>query len=984
MGSVVAGGGGLALEGLSATVARSAAPNCFTVRTWQTDEGLPQNQVLAITQTRDGYLWVGTRQGLARFDGVRFVLVEDSNAPEISRRSINALCATHDGSLWIACAGGSVYRARQGGFEHFTEAKGLPGGEPRCLLESRDGTIWVGSDAGLGRFRDGRFEVYTERAGLADNSVRGLCEDKEGVLRVATRSGLSTLQPNGKFSTRSIGAGSRANSLKAVCVDASGTIWVASNEGATRFMEPGCKLYSSEEGLPDRLVTSLLSDRVGRVWVGTFSGLACIENGSVTCRPLNEAGFGDLVHAVYEDVEGTIWVGARDGLYRLRPARFSNYTTQEGLRSDNAMSICEDREGGLCVATWGGGLNVLKNGLNTVYGTTNGLTHDSVLALCEAADGALWVGMDFNGGLNRLVQGTNTIERPVGLIDAPVRVIHEDRTGAMWIGTRSGLNHVRGGAWATYTRTNGLAGDNVTVIKEDRKGTIWIGTDGGVSRWTGSGFTNLTTREGLSNNNVNALYEDDDGVLWIGTRGGGLNRFKDRRVTAYRKAQGLFTDDIFEILEDEFGHFWISSGGGIFRVARAALADLDAGRAKTLECTVYGKADGLATVQCNGVAKPAGWRARDGRLWFPTIRGVVAVDPRSPSNDLPPPVVIEEVLGDKRRLAGAGLIPGSGGAGGAGYVALKPGRGELEIRYTSLSLAAPERNRFKYRLEGADPDWVDAGVRRAAFYSNLRPGNYIFQVLASNNDGVWNHTGAMLRITVHPHFWQAWWFELTIPAALLLGLAVWIQVRVTRLRELERLRVRIAADLHDDVGARLTKVAMLTESVDRTTGKEDRNKANIRNIASTTREVIQSMDEIVWTINPKNDTLENLANYLFQYAQEYFLNTEVRCRMELPSEFPNHVLSTEQRHNLFMAVKEALNNVLKHAKATETRLELAAPAGELRIVISDNGRGIANEAGADGEGLENMRKRLEQIGGTLQVRSRWGIGTEIELRVPLR
>jgi two-component sensor histidine kinase len=425
----------------------------------------------------------------------------------------------------------------------------------------------------------------------------------------------------------------------------------------------------------------------------------------------------------------------------------------------------------------------------------------------------------------------------------------------------------------------------------------------------------------------------------------------------------------------------MSCRSGIFRVNKKDFDAVDRGAARTVACTVFGKTDGLVSVQCNGVAKPAGWKSKDGRLWFPTIRGIVAVDSRIKMNDKPPPVVIEEVIADRKAQKFAKDASGQDSAQIAA-IRIPPGRGELEIHYTALSLQAPEKNRFEYMLVGVDPKWIDAGTRREAFYNNLGPRNYQFHVRACNNDGVWNAAGIVLPFVLLPHFWQTWWFKMAIPVAAGLVLFAWYRFRMAQLREIERLRIQIAADLHDDVGARLTKVAMVTEFMDRETAPADKSKPHVENIAKTTREVIQAMDEIVWTINPKNDTLDNLANYIFQYAQEYFQHTSVRCRMDLPAQLPHYPLSTEERHNLFMAVKEALNNVLKHAHATEVRISLAVENSDLRIIVTDNGCGfVLNGSQNGGDGLNNMKERLARIGGRLDLQSAQNAGTRVEMEV---
>jgi ligand-binding sensor domain-containing protein/signal transduction histidine kinase len=958
----------------------TAATNSFprySVKVWQIDEGLPQNSVWAITQTKDGYLWVGTQQGLARFDGVRFLPLDSQAAPELKHGFITALTTSRDGSLWVACAGTGLLHMKDGAFSRFTENDGLPTNHLNCLLEAADGTLWFGSELGLTRFKDGRFSTFTDKNGLANNSVRGLYESRQGIIRAATVRGLSSLDNNGVFNTINFQLGTTANALKSVCEDRLGNIWVAANEGVSCAEPAGNTSYGLGQGLPNRTATVVFEDHDGHVWAGTYSGLAGLANGKVVAKPMNDAGYPDLVRTIYQDREQNLWIGAEDGLYRLEPARFRSYTTADGLTFDNVMSVYEDESGALWISTWGGGVNLLKDGKITPVGT---LSHDKGLSIHKSRDGTVWLGMDHGGGLNRLRDGQKPA-RQSGLIDAAPRVVCDDRHGALWVGTSRGLNVLKDGKVEAHTTAEGLPGNSVFAILEDSAGNVWVGTDGGLMRWSNGKFETFTTRQGLSHNFINSLYEDGDHALWVGTRGGGLNRLKGEKFSAYTTRQGLFNDEIYEVLEDDFGNFWMSCRSGIFRVRKQDFDDLDRGIIKTLSCFAFGKADGLASIQCNGVAKPAGWKGKNGRLWFPTIRGVVEAN-SGLRNETPPPVVIEEVKLDRKAVDEK--VWRNADANKLKTLRVPPGRGELEITYTALSLQAPEKNRFKYMLEPLDPDWVDAGTRREAVYNNLGPGSYRFRIQACNNDGVWNEAAAPLPLVFLPHVWQTLWFKAAIPVAAGLLFWGWYQARVSRLKAIERLRVQIAADLHDDVGSRLTKVAMLTELVERQTPDQHENKPQIQKIAGTTREVIQAMDEIVWTINPNNDTLDNLANYIFQYTQEYFQNTGVRCRFHLPVRLPDLPLSTEERHNLFMAFKEALNNILKHAEATEVRVELAIEGEKLQISIVDNGCGfIQNGSPTSGNGLNNMKRRLGRIGGRLKLESQPGSGTKIEMEAPL-
>jgi signal transduction histidine kinase/ligand-binding sensor domain-containing protein len=832
------------------------------------------------------------------------------------------------------------------------------------------------------RYRDGKLTSFTEKNGLASNSVRGICEDRHGDIRIATLRGLSRLDRDGNISTHNLQG---ANALKFVTVDRRGVLWLGSNEGLYSLDEEKQATYGVNDGLPDRVLHSAYEDRAGQLWVGTHRGPARMVNGKLMPLPKSPQLSSDWIYTVLEDREGNMWLGAEDGLYRLNPARFTTYTTQQGLTHNNVMSVYEDRSGTIWIGTHGGGLNQIRGNEITPFGRGGGVTHDEILALNEARDGSLWVGMDHGGGMNRFKDAPkNLFQRQPGMIDAAIRVIHEDQRGWLWVGTKQGLNILKDGKFESFTPASGLAGNDVTAICEVADGSCWIGTDAGLSHWQEGRFSNFTTRNGLSANYVNALYEDTNHTLWIGTRGGGLNRYEAGKLIAYTTKEGMFSDEVYEIIEDDFAYFWMSCRKGIFRVAKKELEAVARGEAKGVTSTAFGKSDGLGSVQCNGVSKPAGWKGRDGRLWFPTIHGVVAVDSKIKTNERPPPVLIEEIIADRETVPSpeskVQSHDASAGTGELETIRIPPGHGELEIVYTALSFQAPEKNRFKYMLEKVDLGWVDAGSQRAARYNNIGPGTYHFHVMACNNDGVWNEAGARLALVFQPHYWQSWWFRPAIVAALGLLLAMFYRTRVARLRALERLRIQIAANLHDDVGSRLTKVAMVTEQVEREFPAADTRKPLIQSISRTTREVIQAMDEIVWTINPKNDTLDNLANYIFQYAQEYFQNTGVRCRLDFPPRLPDQPVSTEERHNLFMAVKEALNNILKHAGATEVRIGLSVIGSRLSMTIVDNGRGFVPERPPHtGNGLQTMKERLDRIGGQLVLESKPGEGTRIRM-----
>ncbi|HSH16183.1 MAG TPA: two-component regulator propeller domain-containing protein, partial [Verrucomicrobiae bacterium] len=568
-----------------------------------------------------------------------------------------------------------------------------------------------------------------------------------------------------------------------------------------------------------------------------------------------------------------------------------------------------------------------------------------------------------------------------------------------------GLNHLRDGVFTHVTTTNGLTANFVTCLLKDRTGALWIGTSGGgLNRLQEGRLTAFTRRDGLASDFVRTLHEDAAGTLWIGT-GGGLSILRNGhgRLHSVTRQQGLTDDVISQILEDDDGRLWFGSNRGIFQAGKEELQAAAEGRLALINPVSYGKAEGMESLECTGGFHPAGLKTPDGRLWFSTVKGLVMVEPKNLTiNKLPPPVLIEELWmnGKAVPLPPATVTAvnptGKNRASNAAFqLPLGPGVDRLEFRYTALSLVAPEKVRFRHKLEGLDRDWVEAGTRRTAYYTHLPVGDYRFQVMACNNDGVWNEAGQVLAFQVLPAFWQTWWFRAaSILAAL--GSGAWlvrfISVRklrgkLDRLRRrhaLEKERARIAQDIHDDLGARLTQIALVGEIGQHHSDQPREVQTHFHTITRTAREAVQSMDAIVWAVNPRNDSLDNLANYISQFAQDFFQYTTIRCRLDIPAHLPNHLLSSETRHNLFLAVREALNNVARHSGASEVWVRLHADDHRLVLRIDDDGHGfVVPAAGLHGDGLVNMKRRIEEMGGDFAMTSSPGQGTRIRMEVPL-
>jgi ligand-binding sensor domain-containing protein/signal transduction histidine kinase len=970
----------------------------YLARSWQISDGLPDNVVQAIAQTPDGFLWVGTRNGLAQFDGLQFRVLDSRNTPALKNSSITTVCVTSDGALWAGTAGGGVTRFQHGAATHYGRAEGLAGDDIHVIYEGTGGALWIGTSTGMSRYKGKTFVNYTKANGLSSAVINYFCQDREGNLWIATSGGLNRMKRDGTMNTFTMPNALPGNSVRAIYQDKGGRIWIGSNNGLLwydQYWGNHFFAYSTKYGLSDQFVTAICEARSGNLWVGTYSGLNRFYGSKFYPQFDSDGQPFSKVNALCEDNEGQLWVGTQEGLICLARNYFTTYTQRQGLTHNNVTSVLQDSTGTMWIGTWGGGIDEMKGEEIKPALPTNSLSESLVLSLYEGRGGSIWAGADFDGGLTHLQDGK--ILRYTwhdGLPKARVQALAEDTNGNLWIGTAAGLAVLQDRKFRLYTKGNEIPQDDVRAITRDHQGQMWVGTMSGLEKFSGGKMTRFTESDGLPDDRIVSLYCDAADVLWIGTDGGGLIRQEKGRFTSFTSAHGLFSDVIFSILEDDKGWLWMSSPQAIFRARKSDLTDYDPEKSETISCISYGKADGLESPQCNGTGSPAAWKAEDGRLWFSTTKGLVAVDPRSvPVNPLPPEVSVEQIVSDRKPRLDS-MHPAWASANPA-PVTLPPGRGELEFRYTALNLSGPEKTLFRYRLDGINSDWVDAGTRRIADYENIPPGAYRFEVKACNKDGIWNDRGASLSFVLTPYYWQTWWFRAALGASLasILGVSFFYAARRRIRRKLELLeqqhaiekeRRRIAQDMHDQLGAGLTQISLLGEFARRHQVQNGGAASHVDRICDVTRELAQTVDEIVWAVNPRNDALNKLAVYLAAYAEDFFHATSIRCRLAIPAGLPAIPLAAEMRHNVFLVVKEAMNNVVKHAHASEARLQLALEQNTLLITVADDGEGFDLEkTDPSRNGLNNMRERLKEIGGTLEVSSAPGKGTRISLSVPL-
>lgn len=980
MGSLLRGWA--ALDARTAAEGGSASP--WFARVWQSEDGLPENNVTGLAQTADGYLWISSHNGLVRFDGVQFDRVALPMARGQSQPLIRALLLGGDGQLWMALEGGMAVRVAPGETNAFRAFKGLSGFRPLALAQGADQAVWIGySDGSAYRIRDGGVTRFTARDGLPGAGACWLTSDSNGQVWFA-KAGRVGVFRDGRFTTL-LTLPEKSIRLAA---GRSGGIWICAGRRLLRFEGGGD--FQELAALPvegaDVEPATLFEARGGALWVGTSSmGLFRYDGTNCARVPTSHGNIESLA----EDREGNVWVGTGGGgLNRLRHRVLELQGTEAGLPFESVQSVCEDASGTAWVTTQNGGLARQVNGSWKTFSVEEGWS--GARASCVASDsaGVVWIGT-YRGGLFRWEKGKLTaIARSDGLGGNTVRALLPDRAGNLWIGLESTtcVQRLTEGQLHTYTQPD--RSRVVRAMAEDRAGNIWMGTsDGYLLRATREALVDETPHTLPAPRPIRCLYAAPDGSLWIGYAGGGLGRLRNGQFALIGPGQGLHDASICAMAEDREGGMWFAGDHGIFQVRQRELEAVTEGRARRLLSIVYGRDEALPSLQASYGSRPNSARSRDGRIFFPMRTGLAVVHPdRVQPNRIPPPVLVARMVVDGRPTDLRHGEPA---------LRVAPGHRRLEVEYTALTFVAPENVQFQRRLEGWDDAWIDAGARRSASYSRLPAGRYVFRVTACNNAGVWNENGAIVSFVVTPFLWQTWWFRLGA-GTVLIGALVWgirlherrkvrQQVQfLERQHAVERERARIARDIHDELGAGLTQISLLADLGLSSTADTEQKQTSFSKIGFRARAAAGALDEIVWAANPRNDNLARLADYLCQLADDCFESSPVRCRKEVPMGLPPVPVGAELRHHLALTVKEALTNALKHSGAQTVRLRLAWNPPGLLITVEDDGAGFElGEETARGNGLRNQAARMREIGGTVDIKSAPGQGTQVTLQISL-
>jgi signal transduction histidine kinase/ligand-binding sensor domain-containing protein len=947
----------------------------YSRTTWTQEQGLPQDTIRAIAQTNDGYLWLGTEEGLARFDGYEFVTFDKARSG-LPSNSITALAASPDGALWVGTAAGLArfdgHRVRT-----YTTADGLPDDSVSNLLMDRGGALWIVAGGALCRFTDGKFTAFPLGPRSPGDTVRVVGEDRRGGLWVAGVAGVGKLS-DGVYTPALGGAPFSGYIITRLLTDRRGNLWIAGNQGIIQVAPSGAvRRYGVREGLPDAIVRALWEDRDGNVWAGTNGGLARAEGSRFIASNGEGAPGQDVVRCLFEDREGNFWVGADDGLTRLRDDPFTAYGKSEGLPSDEPNTVYQDRSGRILVGFRDSGLMQLTP-TRRLFTERDGLPPVEVFSIRESPSGELMVSTRnglarWDGSRFRLFAPRDALRRRT-VFDGL-----EDADGVTWLAASAGLIEMRDGRERIVIPGGPLLADAIVALYQAPDGAIWAGSYGkGVWRVKGNERRLFTTADGLSSDQIRCLEGDSDGTFWIGTFDGGLSAFRNGRFLKFTARDGLLSDNVGAVEAD--GDFlWLGTTRGICRIPKRQLLDFAEHRRTALDPVNYGVEDGLRSSQC-APANPVGaggMRTADGRVWFATSHGLAVFQNGASKGVVPVPLAhLLEMTADGRPVDLAGAAR------------LDPGSARVQFRYSAIHLGAPERVSYSYKLDGLDKGWVRAGSRRVIDYNSLQHRRYVFRVRAELPGGEAGETS--YRFEILPRFYETAWFRpLAVAALLAAGWALY-QLRLRQVRSRFALvlgeRARLAREIHDTLAQGFVGISSQLDAVAMCMPEEDSPARRCLDIAGRmARHSLTEARRSVMDLRASMLEEQDLGAALRAGATAWTAGTGVET--EVAVEGPDTPLPEDVEHNLLRIAQEAVTNALKHAAAARIRIHLTRETRGVGLRIEDNGRGFDEKdafSPVSGHfGVLGMRERAERLGGSMRLTSSPGQGTTVEVRAPL-
>jgi ligand-binding sensor domain-containing protein len=1004
------------------------------IRTYTTADGLAYDVVRRIVRDSRGFLWFCTAAGLSRLDGHRFTTYGTEHGLPVP--SVNDLLETRDGVYWLATNGGGVCRFNPKNSASATEGpRGLftiypVGDEPAAnrvnvLYEDRAGELWAGTDAGLFRLNDASNKFVPASLGIPSHSDRltqvwAFVEDREGSLWIGTKFGLIRRLPDGLTVHYGVRPSRERDVVLAVITDREGRLWLGHESAGLIVFIPQPASMAAESFPWRRLAGAGAKAQNESIQLPKYPGEAVQFT---TADGLSQ----NYVLALHQTPDGHIWVGTFRGLTEFDLKRFRKHTTAQGLSSDLIQSLAEDSAGSLWIGTEGGGAMKLGSREFVTFSTKDGLGQNVVRSVFENQHGELCV-LTHDGYIN-LFNGRRftaiSLNLPSIVLKNNVYDIVEDRAGEWWVATKHGLCRFprvraveelsRARPKAFYTTADGLADNDVRILFEDSRGDIWMNSFAlgkeVLTRWerVTETFHRYSDADGLPPFRSAATFcEDGRGNLWIGFRDGPLARFAQGHFTVFTVSDGVGEGAIGDLHLDRAGRLWAATSGGVTRVddptsehpsfvtyttAHGLLSNYTSSVVEDLNGNKYvasargidrldpesGRIERYTSAELPWTRPTATYRDRHGALWFGSVLGLYRFTPRPVQPRPPPPILIGglRVRGVPQAVSELGETEMSG-------LELGPNQNQIQIDFFGLDFWMGEALRYQFKLEGADSDWSALTDQRSVNYASLSPGTYRFLVRAVGAGETISATPAVVTFRILPPIWQRWWF-ITL-AVLLVGLAAYAgyRYRVGRLLELERVRTRIATDLHDDIGSSLSQISVLSEVINKRVGQEPSLAEPLTMIGNLSRDLVDSLNDIVWAINPRRDRLSDLTYRMRRFASDAFTARDIQFRFNAPDPHNDVRLGADTRREVFLIFKEAINNMVRHSQCTEADIDFVMRDGRMELSLTDNGRGFNPERESDGNGLVNRRQRAGKVGGTLDISSGRGRGTSVSLKVPLK
>jgi ligand-binding sensor domain-containing protein/signal transduction histidine kinase len=952
---------------------RAASLAGYTRHVWQASDGLPEQTVQAFAQTADGYLWIGTTGGLARFDGVHFTIFDRQNTPSLHENNVFCLMVSRDGALWIGTEGGGLARYAQGQFRSWTAREGLSNDFVRTLAEDVEGNIWAGTDNGLLRLKGNRFERVDGNSQIPTLAVHAIYQDRAGRMWVG---GSKLLCLQGGFATEYTLRGEASqNRVKSIVQTQDGTIWVGTVSGLNRML-PGRDRFERVPGVTST-VRVLRQTPDGLLWIGTIGQGAFQYNAGKLIQSTAPASLpSNTVLNFFGDREKNFWIGTQAGMLRLTRAQVAAVPLPKANDSDFG-TIYHDRDGSFWIASTL--LFRMKDGV-PVPQSLPGLDGIHVRSVYRDRSGALWVGTDGDGVFRIFAGHTMHLTTREGLSNNFVRGMVQDRDGSMWVAADEGISHILADAAhpriVSYQMRDGLAYFSTRVVLEDRRGDLWIGTDGGLSHMHGGAFLSDAATGALAQMKIWAIHEDSDGGLWFGTLNNGLFRFSGGKIAHYSAQDGLADNAIYQLLEDGAGHLWMSGPNGISRLNRHELDAEAESFPRHFALTFYPSSEVGANTEIYGGTQPSGCITAEGNVWFPSNLGPIHVLPSQASALPPPPLRMQAVLADGVPVPLAASL------------VLQPGNSRLELAFAPIQLRSQNGLRFRYILDGFEKSWSAATSARTADYTNLPAGRYRFRVRTfevSNPDAV---TEASIEIVQRPFFYRTWWF---IAAGILL-IAVLVygtyQYRVRHVRArfeavLEE-RSRLAREMHDTVIQGCTGVSALLEALSMK-GPSDGAESGLMDVARLQlRTTINEARDAIWNLRQSDSDSESLGEKLESMTRQ--VGSEFNLPVSWSMSGTPFAVSPPFAHDLLMVAREAVYNAALHGRPAHVEVALAYKSRELILSLADDGCGFDPRRmeiqNGHHFGLTSMKERVERWGGKFRLASAIGKGVRIEARLP--